>query len=351
MAKPVKKGAVTKKKAAAKKASSSSTSTKTSTARKKAPKKIAKPSSISKTGRKSSKGKSVSWKNDDDDINEIEYLRSDEFLADLERDVVDAELEGLDETVLGYVKTSSGVTARYRKVRRKVYRDFIESLKSNSKLRTLAILYPKDSRKADVHIEKIMIVCSGPVTRLKVNILNKCLVNYALHLKKRPKDGKQVRLQPSSTMTKLRILFSEFRLEYDIQMSLFSDFKGFDGCLAGVLGDVWNDEYKKDSTYRSRPTKVDWTDREDLMVCNYVTSAKLDLRDDVYLVLNYALGRYAFFRGRDEHANLKWDMIEWGQYGPYHAAFANMPWVRIHLLDKTHKLNMSTFCLSMYFCQ
>ena len=58
-------------------------------------------------------------------------------------------------------------------------------------------------------------------------------------------------MQPNSVMTKLRILFLEFCLEYDIQMSLYTDFKGFDGCLASVLGDVWTDEYKKDSTYGS----------------------------------------------------------------------------------------------------
>ena len=124
-------------------------------------------------------------------------------------------------------------------------------------------------------------------------------------------------------------------------MSLYTDFKGFDGCLSGVLGDVWNDEFKKDSTYGLQPTKVNWTDREDMMVRNYVTSPKFNFVDDVHLVLNYALGRYAFFRGREEHYDLKWDMIEWGQHGPYHEAFANMPWVRIRLLDKTHRLNMS----------
>ena len=91
-----------------------------------------------------------------------------------------------------------------------MYRDFIESLKTNDVLKKLAILYPKDSWKPDMYIEKIMIVCSGPVTCSKINIMNKCLVNYALKLKTMTKDGKEVCLQPNSLMTKLRVLFSEF---------------------------------------------------------------------------------------------------------------------------------------------
>ena len=110
---------------------------------------------------------------------------------------------------------------------------------------------------------------------------------------------------------------------------------------------MWSDEYKKDSTYGSRPTKVDWTDREDMMVRDYVTSIKFNFIDDVHLILNYSLGRYAFFCGREEHHNLKWDMIEWGQHGPYHAVFTDMPWVCIRLLDKTHKIDMSAFIIRL----
>ena len=116
MAKPVRKRAVAKKKPAAKKASSTTSRTRSATQRKNAPKTVTKRGSTSKTGRKNAKAKTVSWKDDDDDINEVEYLRSEEFLSELERDVIDAELDGLDETVTGYMKTSSGVTARYKKM-------------------------------------------------------------------------------------------------------------------------------------------------------------------------------------------------------------------------------------------
>ena len=78
-------------------------------------------------------------------------------------------------------------------------------------------------------------------------------------------------------------------------MLLYRDFRGFDGCLKGVLGDVWSDKNKNDASYGTRPNKVPWTDREDMMVRNYVLSHDFDCANDIHLVLNYALGRYAFF--------------------------------------------------------
>ena len=67
-------------------------------------------------------------------------------------------------------------------------------------------------------------------------------------------------------MNKLHLLFSVFWLEYGVEMLLYRDFRGFDGCLKVVLGDVWSDKNKNGASYGTRPNRVPWTDREDMMV-------------------------------------------------------------------------------------
>ena len=176
--------------------------------------------------------------------------------------------------------------------------------------------------------------------------MNSVLVNFVLTLKK--KDGND--LQPNSTLTCLKTLFSSFNRE-GITLKLLRDFKNFEGCLDGVLQEIWRRNALRDSRYGTKPTIAELTDKDVDLIRDYIASIdhlmwdQVGWENDIRELIFWALSTSFALRGRTEHYSLTWGQIRFGNYGSgCPVGMENIPFVEIvNLVDKTHKIDIGEF--------
>ena len=121
-------------------------------------------------------------------------------------------------------------------------------------------------------------------------------------------------LQPSTLLTKLKMLFAHFRYE-GIPYSLSLDFN-FQGGLGSVLKTKWGIIANEDGTFGSRPTKREITVEDERRIREAVSSKKIDPEDPnhIQLLLLPFMGKHFMLRGGEEHASLRWESIKFGTH-------------------------------------
>lgn len=259
------------------------------------------------------------------------------------RDMQHHEFKSLTDVDAKIAMDAIGITPRYQKLKQNMLKSLRDSLLMDGKLDHLADDVPNPYKPGE-KIMRLFLLVGGHVTKKKVDILNKCLVNFAL-LQRVNSNGERV--QPNTLANRLRALMSAMK-DHGVNMSLTKDLKGFNGSLDAVMKEVWVKECQKRPDFGTKPNVRPISYRDDQLIRNYVKVKSVqELWNDPMGLLHiicYVLGSYFLLRGRNEHRNLSWPQVKFGVHGPNSGPLCGREYIQLcGICDKQHKITIGKF--------
>ena len=149
------------------------------------------------------------------------------------RDMKTYSFKSLSDVNAKIAMEAVGISAQYEKLKNKMLRGLKESLLLDGSLDHLADDVPDPFHPGET-IMRLFLLVGGEVNKKKVDILNKCLVNFAL-LQHVEANGELVQLNALLN----RICALMFGMcKYGVNISLGKDLKGFHGSLNAVMTEL-----------------------------------------------------------------------------------------------------------------